>query len=91
MSTAPAEDDKKQRERARRLARTIITDIMIYNQDTLDIARSQRSIAKLLAQEITRGKKLYEEKVGPQIAKSTDYFDKGLIDILAEGNPRLMG
>lgn len=68
-------------EKAKRLARTIITDIVLYNQSKVEEGIKNDNIFDILNEEIELGKKLFEEKVNTEII-SFKVFDKILIDIL---------
>lgn len=83
--------DRKLHEKAQRLARTIITDIKIYNEALLLQAKQERTILRTLGDQINRGRNLFEERVDPVIGKNTHYFEDNLIEILAEGDPTLLG
>ncbi|ADR19217.1 hypothetical protein [Calditerrivibrio nitroreducens] len=68
-------------EKAKRLARTIITDIVLYNQSKVEEGIKNDNIFDILNEEIELGKKLFEEKVNTEIIPFK-VFDKILIDIL---------
>ncbi|MGC8769486.1 hypothetical protein [Calditerrivibrio sp.] len=68
-------------EKAKRLARTIITDIVLYNQSKVEEGIKNDNIFDILNEEIDLGKKLFEEKVNTNVIPMK-IFDKILIDIL---------
>ena len=68
-------------ERAKRLARTIISDIVLYNKDKVIEGFKNDNIFEALEEEIELGKKLFKEKVDTNKI-SMKIFDKTLIDIL---------
>ncbi|MGB9731197.1 MULTISPECIES: hypothetical protein [Calditerrivibrio] len=68
-------------EKAKRLARTIITDIVLYNQSKVEEGIKNDNIFDILNEEIDLGKKLFEEKVNTNVIPMK-LFDKILIDIL---------
>lgn len=72
-------------DRARRLARVLVSDILCYNQDKRDQALVDGNLMTALGDEIKKSWELYKEKVGPEVAKSTDYFKEALNEILADG------
>jgi hypothetical protein len=78
---------KKEREdaRAKRLARVLVSDILCYNQEKRDQALIDGNLMAVLGDEIKKSWELYKEKVGPEIAKSTNYFKEALNEILADG------
>ena len=71
--------------RARRLARVLVSDVLVYNQAARDRALQEGSLASVLAPEITKAWDLYKTKVGPEVATTTPYFKDALNEILAGG------
>lgn len=72
-------------ERAKRLARVLVSDILCYNQDRRDQALEDGTLMTVLGEEIKKSWELYKEKVGPDLANSTNYFKEALNEILADG------
>lgn len=75
----------KAEDRAKRLARVLVSDILCYNQEKRDQALADGNLMTVLGDEIKKSWELYKEKVGPELAKSTDYFKEALNEILADG------
>ena len=71
--------------RAKRLARVLVSDILCYNQEKRDQALADGTLMSVLGDEIKKSWELYKEKVGPELAKSTNYFKEALNEILADG------
>jgi predicted Zn finger-like uncharacterized protein len=71
--------------RARRLARVLVSDILCYNQERRDQALIDGNLMAVLGDEIKKSWELYKEKVGADIANSTNYFKEALNEILADG------
>ncbi|MFZ3073341.1 MAG: hypothetical protein WA162_08865 [Thermodesulfobacteriota bacterium] len=69
-------------EAAARLARTIISDIVIYNKEKVTEGIKQDNVFDLLAKEISEGEKLYLERVDPSLVKTTNFYNIALVDIL---------
>ena len=78
---------KKSRDdaRARRLARVLVSDILCYNQEKRDQALVDGNLMTVLGDEIKKSWELYKEKIGSDVAKSTNYFKEALNEILADG------
>jgi predicted Zn finger-like uncharacterized protein len=72
-------------DRAKRLARVLVSDILCYNQDKRDQALEDGTLMTVLGEEIKKSWELYKEKVGPELASSTNYFKEALNEILADG------
>jgi predicted Zn finger-like uncharacterized protein len=71
--------------RAKRLARVLVSDILCYNQEKRDQALIDGKLMTALGDEIKKSWELYKEKIGPELANSTDYFKEALNEILADG------
>ena len=89
-TTAPVPTGARDRldpahERARRLARVLISDILVYNQPVLSRARGEGNLATALGAEIGKAWELYKSKVSSEVAASTTYFKDALNEILGEG------
>jgi len=76
---------------ARRLARLLVSEIKLYNEDEVREGRKTRDIYERLKVDIDQARQAYEDRVDPRIWKSTDYFYQELVRILAAGDSRLLG
>jgi len=83
----PAEtpEMKKKRERAKRLARVFISDILVYNREKRDRALAEGNLISVLGPEIKKSWEGYKKKVAPEIKEANEYFKEALNNILAEG------
>ncbi len=83
----PQEDPetKSKKERAKRLARVFVSDILIYNKDKRDKALKEGNLISVMGPEIKKAWEAYKEKVGPELVESTEYFRSALNEILADG------
>jgi predicted Zn finger-like uncharacterized protein len=80
-----ARGGKSADDRARRLARVLVSDILWYNRERRDAALRDGTLMTSLGEEIKKSWELYKEKVGPEAAHSTNYFKEALNEILANG------
>ncbi|HEV7786259.1 MAG TPA: hypothetical protein VGQ28_13025 [Thermoanaerobaculia bacterium] len=78
-------------EEARRLARLLVSEIKLYNEEQVEEGRRNRDIYERLKEDIDRSRQMYDERVDPQILRSTDYFYQELVRILASGDSRALG
>jgi hypothetical protein len=89
MASAPATKSarggKSADDRAKRLARVLVSDILWYNRERRDAALRDGTLMTSLGEEIKKSWELYKEKVGPEAAHSTNYFKEALNEILANG------
>ena len=69
-------------DKARRLARTIVSDIALYNRDEIRRGLREDNIFDLLGEEIERGRKLYVSRVSPEIQRRANHYNQALVDIL---------
>jgi len=74
-----------------RLARLLVSEIKLYNEDQVEEGRRNRDVYERLKEDIDRSRQMYEERVEPRVWKSTDYFYQELVRILAAGDSRALG
>lgn len=76
---------KKKRDRARRLARVFVSDILVYNREKRDQGLAGGDLMTVLGPEIKKAWEAYKEKIGSEVSESSDYFRDALNEILADG------
>ena len=76
---------------ARRLARLLISEIKLYNEDQVAEGRRNRDLYHRLKDDIDRSRQIYEERVHESVRESSDYFQQELVRSLAGGDPRALG
>jgi hypothetical protein len=76
-------------EEAKRLARTIISDIVMYNQQKVKEGIEKDSLFDVLTDELAEGKKYYESMVEEGIRRSTNFFNEALVDVLLKQNAKI--
>lgn len=69
-------------DKARRLARTIVSDIALYNREEIRKGIRSDNVFEVLEGEIERGRKLYLSRVSPEIQKQRNFYNQALVDIL---------
>ena len=69
-------------EAAIRLARAIVSDIVLYNEDRIIEGIQKDSLFDLLSAEISDGLELYRSRVTPQMFETSNFFNRALIDTL---------
>jgi hypothetical protein len=69
-------------EQAKRLARTILSDILLYNQAKVKEGIEKDSLFDVLSEELAEGRKYYESMVETALRNSTNYFNEAIIDVL---------
>jgi predicted Zn finger-like uncharacterized protein len=77
-----SEEDRKWHERARRLAKALASDLVLYNQDRVEEGLRDGTLAQLLGSEIKRSWEYYCQQIPKHIIESTDYFKQQLNTVL---------
>ena len=72
----------KNPDEARRLARTILSDILLYNQIKVKEGIEKDSLFDVLTEELAEGKKYYESMVDVEIRQATNFFNEAVVDVL---------
>ena len=91
LRAARSTGDNALHEEARRLARLLVSEIKLYNEDQVEEGRHNRDIYHRLKDDIDRSRQIYEERVHESVRGTTDYFQQELIRSLAGGDPRALG
>ena len=81
------EDDQS----ARRYARLLVSEIKLYNENAVRLGRDRRDLLSRLRPEIERARRVYEERVPTSVLSRAAYFDDEIVQILADGDPGLLG
>ena len=72
-------------EKASRLARVLVSDMIAYNPDRHQQALDGGTLKEDFEEEIVKSMSEYVEQVGKELAEGTDYFQKALNEVLARG------
>lgn len=73
--------------RARRLARALVSDIVVYHPAKRRDGLRDGSLKLLFEEEIRKSWEEYVEQVGRELAESSAFFTDALNEILADGQP----
>ncbi len=71
-------------EAAYRLARTIISDIALYNKEKILEGIKNDNLFDILDDELKEGLNLYMSRVDPNLIEKTNYYNKAICDILVK-------
>jgi predicted Zn finger-like uncharacterized protein len=71
--------------KARRLARALVSDLVVYNTARRDTSLKSGTLKEEFAEEVRKSYEEYELQVGKELAGSTSYFNDALNEILAGG------
>ncbi len=84
-------EDDAGHEEARRLARLLVTEIKLYNEEKVREARESGSLYEALKEDIDRSRRIYSERIEETVRDSSDYFQDELVRILAGGDASALG
>jgi hypothetical protein len=71
--------------KARRLARALISDMVVYHPAKKQEGLRQGTLKELFDEEIKKSWEEYTDQVGKELADSTPHFREALNEILADG------
>ena len=74
---------------ARRIARAVVSDIALYNAKKVEEGIGNDTLFDLLREEIEEGRSYYLSRVDPEIARSTNFFNFALVDLLVKPTGRI--
>jgi hypothetical protein len=80
-----AADRRDPQERAKRLARLIVGDIVLYNREKITEGIRNDTLFQVLEKELEEGRKYYQKNVDPTVVGQADYFNLAVVDILVKG------
>jgi hypothetical protein len=73
------------RQKARRLARALVSDMIVYQPDKRQKALKDGNLKQAFEEEIKKSWEEYLQQVGDDLAKTTPFFTDALNEILAGG------
>jgi hypothetical protein len=76
-------------ERARRMARVLCSDIVVYGGDQIRIGLEKDDLFERLQGEIERARVFYQQRVDPTLLDAERIFNFALVDVLVAGNRRV--
>ena len=74
---------------ARRIARAVVSDIALYNVKKVEEGIRNDTLFDLLRSEIDEGRTYYLSRIDPEVAKSTNFFNQALVDVLVKPTGRI--
>ncbi len=79
----------KDAELARRKARAIVSDILVYNPDKLRAGIENDSLVEVLAEAIEEGRELYNSYIDPELLAKTNFYNQAIVDVLVKPGGRI--
>jgi len=65
-----------------RLARAIVSDIALYNQEKVKEGIKNDSIFDVLAEELREGREHFHARVSPDLANRDYLYDRAIVDVM---------
>ena len=65
-----------------RLARAIVSDIALYNQDKVQDGIKNDSIFELMGEELEEGREHFFSRVSPDLANREHLYEKAIVDVM---------
>jgi len=90
-SGGPQSEDAKKHDEARRFARLLVSEIKLYNETKVEQGRRNKDLYERLKEDIDRSRQMYDERIGDDVRKVSNYFYDELVRILADGNAESLG
>ena len=88
---APASEEAELHKKAKRFAKLLVEEIMLYNQAKVAQGKKNQDLYARLREDIEKSRATYEKRYGESPAASANYFNQELIRILADNDVSLMG
>ena len=88
-SKTAKEEDAEATEKARRLSRTIINDIYLYNSAKVMESIKTGNFYSVFSPELKEGQKLYEKRIPSEIRNRGDYYKETIEEFIAKKKKEL--
>lgn len=76
---------------AKRFARLLVSEIKLYNEESVAEGRVEKDLYRRLRRDIDRSREMYDKRVSGQVSSRIDYFHEELVRILGENEGSRMG
>ncbi len=76
-------------QRARRLARAVLSDVMLYNPERVRAGIEADDLFDRLRPELDEARAFFERRVDPDLATKSNAFDLALVDVLVFRSGRI--
>jgi hypothetical protein len=78
-------------EEVRRFARLLVSEIVLYNEAEIAEGRLHKDLSHRLKDDIERSRRMYEQRITPNLSPARDYFQEELVRGLAGGDESALG
>ena len=73
-------------ERALRLARAVVSDIVLYHPELVRDGLANDDLFERMARELAEGREFFDERVEADTARATNAWNRALVDVLVARN-----
>ena len=87
----PYDDSPREVKKAKRVARVLISDLILYNQEKVAEGRRTGGLYNLLKEDIDRSFEHYQSRTDGLVPNEPNFFREELVKSLAEGQQELLG
>jgi predicted Zn finger-like uncharacterized protein len=87
LEEAPPTEEEKVEKEAKRLARSLVKDILLYHGDKVEIGLRQGNLAQLIGDEIRKSWKFYKDSFPLEKTGGVNFFKNALNEIIGKGKP----
>ena len=89
--TAELEEADKRHKDARRLARLLVSEIKLYNENAVTQGRQNKDLYTRLKKDIDRSMEVFQQRVPEEVRNQFDYLHDELVRQLADGDAERLG
>jgi len=72
--------------RARRLARAILSDVLLYNPQAVRLGIQRDDLFHRLRDQLQEARAYFEERVDPELLHKENFIDRAVVDVLVCGS-----
>jgi len=72
--------------RARRLARAILSDVLLYNAEAVRRGIERDDLFERLAPELDEARDYFASRVDPELRRKEAFIDRAIVDVLVCGS-----
>lgn len=83
-------DERRQHQDARRFASLLVSELLLYNEESVILGRRHHDLLRRLSKEIEKSRQAFAARVPAHLTGATRYLDEEMVRVLAEGDPGLL-
>lgn len=72
--------------RARRLARAILSDVLLYNPEAVRLGIQRDDLFERLRDQLAEARAYFEDRVDPGLLLKENFIDRAVVDVLVCGS-----